>query len=333
MFKKNYSLKSVNTFGINVKSKQFSSFKSKKDLKNILSSAQSPLLILGGGSNILLTQDFEGTVLKNEIEGIEIVKETEEHSWVRVGGGITWHDFVMWSIDQELSGIENLSLIPGSTGAAPMQNIGAYGVEIESVFSELEAIEIENLETKIFDKKACAFGYRYSVFKGSLKGKYIIISVTFKLNKKHTFKTSYGAINQELKKMQKEASLRSISQAVINIRQSKLPDPKEIGNSGSFFKNPVIETSLFKELQKKYPNIVGYTVSESQTKVAAGWMIDQAGWKGFKKGDAGVHKNQALVLVNYDQASGKEILQLAKEIQKSIQSTFGIALEMEVNII
>ena len=333
MFEKNYCLKSANTFGIKAQGEQFYSFKSEDDLKTALRSAQHPLLVLGGGSNILLTQNFKGTVLKNEIQGIETVKETDEYSWVKVGGGIGWHDFVMWSINHQLSGIENLSLIPGSTGAAPMQNIGAYGVEIESVFVELDAIEIETLETKTFNKESCNFGYRYSVFKGPLKGKYIITSVTFQLNKKHNFNTSYGAINQELEKMQKTASLESISQAVINIRKSKLPDPKKIGNSGSFFKNPVIDTSQFLELKNKFPKIVGYTVSETKTKVAAGWMIDQAGWKGYRKGDAGVHKNQALVLVNYEQASGQDILKLAIDIRKSIRSKFGIELEMEVNII
>tara|TARA_B100000900_G_scaffold415815_1_gene447319 strand:+ start:1592 stop:2599 length:1008 start_codon:yes stop_codon:yes gene_type:complete len=334
IFNEQQSLKAYNTFGLDCKANLFAAFQSEEELKKLLPKVQEPLLVLGGGSNILLTQDFEGTVLKNEIQGIEIVKENEEYAIVKVGGGEVWHNFVMWSIENNLGGIENLSLIPGSVGAAPMQNIGAYGVEIKSVFEQLETIEIDTLASKKFNNEACQFGYRYSIFKGELKGKHIITQVYFRLQKKHNFNTSYGAIEEELKNMDAtKLSLKTISQAVINIRENKLPNPQEIGNSGSFFKNPVIPTKQFKELQKEFPNIVGYTVSKVKTKVAAGWLIDQAGWKGYRKGDAGIHKKQALVLVNYGKAKGKELVELSREVQKSILNKFGIQLEPEVNII
>ena len=334
IFNKKQSLKLHNTFGLDYRANHFATFQSEEELKKLLQKAQEPLLILGGGSNILLTQDFEGTVLKNEIQGIEIVKENEEHAIVKVGGGEVWHDFVIWSIENKLGGIENLSLIPGSVGAAPMQNIGAYGAEIKSVFERLEAIKIDTLASKTFNNEACQFGYRYSIFKGELKNKYIITQVYFKLQKKHNFNTSYGAIEEELKNMGATTlSLKAVSQAVINIRESKLPNPQVIGNSGSFFKNPVIKNKQFKELQKEFPNIVGYTVSKNETKVAAGWLIDQAGWKGYRKGDAGIHKNQALVLVNYGNAKGEELVALSREVQLSVLNKFGIQLEPEVNII
>ena len=334
IFHKRQSLKAYNTFGLDCKANLFASFQSKHELKKILSKAQEPLLVLGGGSNILLTQDFEGTVLKNEILGIEIVKENEEHAVVKVGSGVVWHNFVIWSIENKLGGIENLSLIPGSVGAAPMQNIGAYGVEIKSVFEKLEAIEIDSLASKTFNNEACQFGYRHSIFKAELKDKYIITQVYFKLQKKHNFNTSYGAIEEELKNIGATTlSLKAISQAVTNIRESKLPNPQKIGNCGSFFKNPVITTKRFKELQNKFPNIVGYTVSKDETKIAAGWLIDKAGWKGYRKGDVGIHKKQALVLINYGNATGEELVALSKEVQQSVLNKFGIQLEPEVNII
>lgn len=290
-------------------------------------------MVLGGGSNILLTKDVKGTILKNEITGISIIEEDDSKAIVKVGGGVIWHDFVMWSIKQGLCGIENLSLIPGSVGAAPMQNIGAYGVELKSVFKTLHALHIESKTLKIFNKEDCQFGYRHSIFKSTLKGQYIICDVTFELNKIHKFNTSYGAVEQELANMGEDVSLQSISQAIINIRQRKLPDPDKIGNSGSFFKNPTVPNSQFEILKRNYPNIVGYSNGNDSTKVAAGWLIDQAGWKGFRKGDAGVHKHQALVLVNYGNAKGQEILALSKEIQASVFEKYGILLESEVNII
>ena len=328
-----YPLQSLNTFGIKAHAEHFSSFSSKEELIELLGKTQKPLTILGGGSNILLTKDISGTVLKNEISEIEITHEDNDSLTVKVGGGVVWHDFVMWSIEHNLGGIENLSLIPGSVGAAPMQNIGAYGVEIKSVFEELEAVHIDNKTVKTFSNTDCQFAYRYSIFKGELKGQYIICHVTFKLSKHPQFNTSYGAIEEELKAMGASKSLESVSQAVINIRQRKLPNPKDIGNSGSFFKNPTIPKAKFEQLKTQFPNIVGYPNGEQSVKVAAGWLIDHAGWKGYRKGDAGVHKNQALVLVNYGTALGNEILTLSKDIQKSIQETFGIELEAEVNIL
>lgn len=334
IFQKNQSLKPYNSFGLDVKAQYFCSFDSLDKLKVVLPECKSPLLILGGGSNVLLTQNFPGTVLKNEIKGIQIIEDSDDSVLVKVGAGVVWHDLVIWSIENKLAGIENLSLIPGSVGAAPMQNIGAYGVELKSVFEKLEALEIDSLQSRFFNKEECQFGYRYSIFKGKLKGKFIITSVYIRLQKTPTFNVSYGAIETELKNMGIEKlSLQSVSQAVINIRQSKLPNPKEIGNSGSFFKNPVITSKQFLRLQETHPTIVGYTISETETKVAAGWLIDQAGWKGYRKGDAGIHKNQALVLVNYGNAKGEELVKLSKEVQASVFQKFGISLEPEVNII
>ena len=333
MISDNQNLQAFNTFGIEANAKHFAAFQSVTQLTSLLNDIKEPFLILGGGSNILLTKDFEGTVLKNEIDGIKIFKEAENYAFVKVGAGVAWHDFVIWAIDNNLGGAENMSLIPGSVGAAPMQNIGAYGVELKSIFHELEAVSIKKKDIQTFSNEDCDFGYRYSIFKGPLKDKYVITSVSFRLQKKHSFNTSYGAIEQQLKTMGLEPNLKNISDAVIAIRQQKLPDPKKIGNSGSFFKNPVVDNEKFQALKKQFPNIVGYPVSETHTKVAAGWLIDQAGWKGYKNGDAGVHKNQALVLVNYGNAKGMEIWDLSEKILQSISEKYGIELEREVNII
>ena len=332
-FNHNHPLKNLNTFGISANAENFANFNSIEELKRLLENAKQPLMILGGGSNILLTQNIKGSILKNEIFGIDIIEEDNKSVTVKVGGGVVWHDFVSWSIERNLGGLENLSLIPGSVGAAPMQNIGAYGSEIKSVFKQLEAVNIESKELKIFENKDCQFGYRTSIFKTQLKNKYVICSVTFRLNKYPEFNTSYGAIEDELRDMGEITSLKSISQAVINIRSRKLPDPNIIGNSGSFFKNPTISNIEFQSLKKDFPLIVGYPNGDNETKVAAGWLIEQAGWKGFRDGDAGVHKNQALVLVNYGNAKGKDILNLAKKIQDSVEQKFGIRLIPEVNIL
>ena len=329
-FNHNHPLKNLNTFGISANAENFANFNSIEELKRLLKNAKQPLMILGGGSNILLTQNIKGSILKNEIFGIDIIEEDNKSVTVKVGGGVVWHDFVLWSLERNLGGIENLSLIPGSVGAAPMQNIGAYGSEIKSVFKQLEAVNIESKELKIFENKDCQFGYRTSIFKTQLKNKFVICSVTFKLNKYPEFNTSYGAIEDELRDMGEITSLKSISQAVINIRSRKLPDPSIIGNSGSFFKNPTISNIEFQSLKKDFPLIVGYPNGDNETKVAAGWLIEQAGWKGFRDGDAGVHKNQALVLVNYGNAKGKDILNLAKKIQDSVEQKFGIQLIPEV---
>jgi UDP-N-acetylmuramate dehydrogenase len=332
----NYSLKNHNTFGIAVKVKYFSSFDSVFELKEILKTnlhKKEKFFILGSGSNILLTQDFNGFILHNKIEGISILEDNENDILVEVGGGVVWHDFVMWSVSQELSGIENLALIPGTVGASPVQNIGAYGMEVKDSITKVHALEIKSKEVKIFSNQDCEFSYRNSNFKKEEEKKFIITKVEFKLSKEPLNKTTYGAIEDELKTLRLEANPKNIAEAVIKIRRRKLPDPKILGNSGSFFKNPVIETTEFKALKKEFPDMIGYTISNSQTKIAAGWLIDNAGLKGYRKADAGVHKNQALVLVNYGNASGIEIINLAKKIQQRIKVKYGIKIEPEVIIL
>jgi len=335
----NVSLQPYNTFGIKASAQYFSTFNDSSALEELLSTSNlkpqtSNLLILGGGSNILLTKNFDGLVLKNEIKGIEIVKEDEEHIYIKAGGGENWHQFVMHCVNNNYAGVENLSLIPGNVGASPMQNIGAYGVEIKDVFYELEAFHIHDKTTVKFSLNDCAFGYRESVFKNKYKGQFVITSVTYRLNKKPTFHTSYGAIRQELEKMEvQELSIQAISQAVITIRSSKLPNPKEVGNAGSFFKNPQILKHQLYQLQRMYPAIPYFPVDEKHVKVPAGWLIEQCGWKGYRKGDAGCYPKQALVRVNYGNASGKEIFELSEAILQSVKNKFGIVLEREVNII
>ncbi|WP_153797548.1 UDP-N-acetylmuramate dehydrogenase [Foetidibacter luteolus] len=336
---KNISLKPYNTFGIDVLAGFFASFGTTDELEELFNAfAAKEKLILGGGSNILFTQNFDGLVLKNELKGISLVKEDANHYYVKVAAGENWHGFVMHCLAHNYAGLENLSLIPGNTGASPMQNIGAYGVEIKDVFESLEAWHIAGGKTVLFTNNDCEFGYRESVFKRKFKNQFVILNVTFRLNKKPVFNTSYGAIEQELEKMQvKELSIQAISQAVINIRSSKLPDPKEIGNAGSFFKNPQITNAQFDELKKEYPTIPGYPAEsinrQTYTKVAAGWLIEQCGWKGYRLGDAGCHAKQALVLVNYGNAKGNEIYALSEKIIESVQARFGITLEREVNIL
>ena len=331
----NTSLKAYNTFGIDVAAEHLVSIESTSELvKTLAEINQKELLILGGGSNVLFMNDIKGTVLLNKLEGISVVDENEDHVWVKAGGGVNWHEFVLHCIHQNWAGIENLSLIPGSVGAAPMQNIGAYGVEIKNVFHELEAVEISSGKIKTFSNKECQFGYRESVFKRALKGQYLISSVIFKLDKKPTFKTSYGAITNELENMKvTELSIQAISNAVINIRQSKLPDPKVTGNAGSFFKNPVVPISLAENIKKEYPEAAAYPLDDNSMKLAAGWLIDKAGWKGKTYGNYGVHPKQALVLVNYGGATGQNIYDLSTEILTDIKSKFGVELEREVNIV
>ena len=331
----NTSLKAYNTFGIDVAAEHLISIESTGELvKTLAEINQKELLILGGGSNVLFMNDFKGTVLLNKLEGISVVDENEGHVWVKAGGGVNWHEFVLHCIHQNWAGIENLSLIPGSVGAAPMQNIGAYGVETKDVFHELEAIEISTGKIITFSNSDCQFGYRESVFKRALKGQYLISSVIFKLDKKPTFKTSYGAITNELENMKvTELSIQAISNAVINIRQSKLPDPKVTGNAGSFFKNPVVPISLAENIKKEYPEAAAYPVDNNSMKLAAGWLIDKAGWKGKTYGNYGVHPKQALVLVNYGGATGQNIYDLSTEILTDIKSKFGVELEREVNIV
>jgi len=335
--RENFSLKPYNTFGIDVKAKYFSNFQSVDDLEEVLNSPltthHSPL-ILGGGSNLLFTKNVDGIVLKNEIKGIEIIKQDDNFVYIKAGAGINWHEFVLYCLNNNYAGIENLSLIPGNVGATPMQNIGAYGVEIKDVFYELEAYHIKEKTLKTFSLNECEFGYRESVFKRTYKNKFVITSVSFRLRKIPVFNTSYGAIQSELEKMGiKELSIQAISQAVINIRTSKLPDWKVLGNAGSFFKNPQVSEHEFHELRRKYPEIIGFSVGTKYIKLAAGWLIEQCEWKGYRKGDAGCYEKQALVLVNYGKATGKEIYDLSEAIIGSVKNKFGVPLQREVNII
>ncbi|SFD05513.1 UDP-N-acetylmuramate dehydrogenase [Chitinophaga sp. CF118] len=337
LISENVLLRPFNTFGIPAQARYFASFSSVEELSTILT---DPLvkglshMILGGGSNMLFTKDFDGILLKNEIKGIEVIKEDEEFVYVKAGAGENWHGFVMDCIKHNRAGLENLSLIPGNVGASPMQNIGAYGVEIRDTFYELEAFHLEDFTTHTFNNGDCEFGYRESVFKRKYKGQFAIISVTYRLSKHPQFNIRYGAIEEELKRMGiTELSIQAVSQAVINIRTSKLPDPAEIGNAGSFFKNPTIAAPVYEQLKAVHPGLVAYPVDGGQYKLAAGWLIEQCGWKGFREGDAGVHAKQALVLVNYGHASGADIYRLSQQVLDSVHEKFGVDLEREVNII
>lgn len=332
----NISLKPFTTFGIDKKAKFFTTVETLDELKAALLAAkekQLPVFILGGGSNILLTRDIDGLVIKLEIKGINLVKEDGDQLWVEVGAGEMWHELVLHSIAQDWAGLENLSLIPGTVGASPMQNIGAYGVEIKDVFDSLQAMHRETLEMQSFNAEACQFGYRESVFKQTFKDQFVITSVTFRLSKTPNFHLEYGAIREVLAANGiDQPSIRAISDAVIQIRQSKLPDPKEIGNAGSFFKNPTIPNAQFDALKASYPSIPGYPSAEG-VKVAAGWLIEQTGWKGKRIGEVGVHAKQALVLVNYGGGTGEEIKKLSEQIQASVYDKFGVQLQAEVNFI
>ena len=298
-----------------------------------LTPVAAPYLVLGGGSNLLFTKDYKGLVLHNKIQGIDCVKEDEKSVLLRIWGGVVWHELVLWALEKGYGGIENLSLIPGSVGAAPVQNIGAYGVEIKDVFDRLEAVHLQTGKIETFSKKACDFGYRDSVFKRELKGQYCICRVWLRLSKKARINTSYGVINDVLAQTDLPHTIQSVSKAVIQIRQRKLPDPAILGNSGSFFKNPIIPLSKFSTLKLQFPDMPFYPMGDKSVKLAAGWIIDKLGWKGYRKGDAGVHRHQALVLVNYGNAKGMEIWNLAKAIQASVFDVFGVVLETEVNIL
>jgi UDP-N-acetylmuramate dehydrogenase len=332
----NISLKNYNTFGISAKAKFFCEVNSLVDLKEALQSDRhSKKFIISGGSNMLITQDIDALVIHINIKGKEIIAETEDHVILKVMAGENWHQMVLWAIENNFGGLENMSLIPGNTGTAPIQNIGAYGVELKDTFESCEALEIATQQIRIFSKKECQFGYRDSYFKNVGKGKYIITSVSFKLSKRnHVLNTSYGIIEKELEKEGiTYPSIKDVSNAVIAIRQMKLPDPAELGNSGSFFKNPVISKSEFEKFSKENPESPFYKISEDSFKIPAGWLIEQCGYKGKRFGDAGVHKNQALVLVNYGNASGNEILDLAYKVIQSVDEKFDIRISPEVNII
>ncbi|HEX8357938.1 MAG TPA: UDP-N-acetylmuramate dehydrogenase [Segetibacter sp.] len=333
----NISLKTYNSFAVDVAAKHFAKFTSVSELDELLqpsfSATEIPPLVIGGGSNLLFTQDYNGLVIRNEMLGISVVREDAHHIYVRAAAGENWHQFVLYCIRNNFAGVENLSLIPGSVGASPIQNIGAYGVEIKDVFYELEAYSRDDNTLTTFSNNDCQFGYRESVFKRKYKGRFVITSVTFKLNKTPVFQTNYGALQQELEKMGvQNLSIAAISQAIVHIRQSKLPDPGTLGNAGSFFKNPTISATKFHDLQKEFTGIPGFPAND-QVKVAAGWLIEQCGWKGYRKGDAGCYEKQALVLVNYGKAKGEDIFNLSTEIMHSVEAKFGIVLEREVNVI
>jgi len=328
-----HSLKQFNSFNLDVKAAEFSCIDSVSKFKQTIKKTKLPIFVLGGGSNVLFTKDLHANVCLNQIKGKKVVKDSKSEVLVEVGAGESWHDFVLWSIDQGYGGIENLSLIPGLVGASPIQNIGAYGVELKDVFHELKAISLRTLKEEVIDKKTCNFSYRNSIFKQELKGEYFITSVTLKLNKRPKLNLDYGVIKKELELNKiSNPTIKDVSNIIIKIRSSKLPDPTILGNAGSFFKNPVIENTQFEELKKAYPKIPHYVVSKNLVKIPAAWLIDQCGWKGKKIGETGCYKNQPLVIVNYGNANGKAILKHALNVKKSVYSKFSILIENEVNI-
>ena len=332
----NFPLLAYNTFGIAAQAEQFVSVETVDELRQVFIEypAQSKF-ILGGGSNMLLTKNIEALVVHLNIKGKEVVSETAEEVIVRGMAGENWHEFVLWTLSQNYGGLENMSLIPGNVGTTPVQNIGAYGKEIKDNFVSCIAFDRSTHELKTFNRYDCAFGYRESIFKNTVKDHYIIVSVDFCLQKtNHQINTAYGDIQSELAENQIiNPSIQDVSKAVIAIRQRKLPDPKELGNSGSFFKNPVLTKTDFAPIHQKFPEMKYFEVSPTEVKVPAGWLIEQCGYKGKRFGDAGIHKNQALVLVNYGKATGQEILEVAQKIQATVLETFGISIEAEVNII
>lgn len=337
----NISLQTLNTFGIDVSARWYGRFADAGELEEL--SGMKPgarMLVLGGGSNILFTGDFDGLVLKNDVKGITQLHEDEEFVYVRAGAGENWHRFVMYCIERNWAGLENLALIPGNVGASPIQNIGAYGVEIDDVFWDLEAWDLADKKLVTFTRGDCEFGYRESVFKKRYPNRFVILNVTYQLRKHPRFHTGYGAIEDELQRMGvQELSIKAIAEAVIRIRSAKLPDPAQIGNAGSFFKNPLVTAEKFQQLRREFAGIVGYENNEGMVKLAAGWLIEHCGpsdavsWKGYRKGDAGCHEKQALVLVNHGKASGAAIFELSSSILKSVEDKFGVVLEREVNII
>ena len=334
--KQNISLKPYNTFGIDVLAKHFVSVNSIDELNEVLKLEAFPSkIILGGGSNMLLTKNQDALVIQIDLKGISVVSQNQDFVIVKANAGENWHEFVLWCLNNNFGGIENLSLIPGNVGTAPIQNIGAYGVELKDTFVSCEGISVETGQLNSFSKEDCNFGYRNSIFKQQAKGKFIITSATFKLSKKaHKLNLNYGSIVSQLKTMQiTNPTIQDISKAVICIRKSKLPNPKEIGNSGSFFKNPVITKTHYNSLVENFQDIPSYTISSNEIKIPAGWLIEKAGFKGKRFEDYGVHKNQALVLVNYGNAKGFDILNLSKLIQKTVKRLFGISIEAEVNIL
>ncbi|HEY9048808.1 MAG TPA: UDP-N-acetylmuramate dehydrogenase [Ohtaekwangia sp.] len=338
IIQKNVSLAPFNTFGMQATAKEFTVLHSIEDVQQLLAAddfKKQRVLILGGGSNVLLTKNFDGLVAKVEILGKKVIHKDDEQVVLHVGAGENWHAFVMYCVDNNWGGIENLSLIPGTVGAAPMQNIGAYGVEIKDVIDSVEAIDVHSGAMRTFSNEECRFGYRESIFKQEVKDQYIITGVTLRLTtKNHRFNSSYGAVTDTMKVLgYHEASVRAISDAVIHIRRSKLPDPAQIGNAGSFFKNPTIDAALYESLKKTYIDIPGYTAGNNMFKVPAAWLIEQCGWKGKRFNNIGVHQHQALVLVNYGGGEGEKIWELAMKIQLSVKEKFNITLHPEVNVV
>lgn len=332
---KNVSLKPYNTFGIDVKAHQYISVQSEDELIEVLKRFYtSELFVLGGGSNMLLTQNINKTVLHLNLKGIEVVEEDDKHVFVKAYAGENWHDFVNYCLKHKFGGLENLSLIPGNVGTSPIQNIGAYGVELKDVMAYCDTINRQTLTKERFYTRDCQFGYRDSIFKSKFKNQYIILSVVFKLTKKnHKLQIDYGSIQNELNsKFITSPSIQDVSEAVIAIRQSKLPNPEEIGNSGSFFKNPIVDFSVLRAIQNQFHDVPYYKIDETSVKIPAGWLIEKTGLKGYRKGDAGVHSKQALVLVNYGSASGKAIKQVAELVKKEVKNKFDIDLETEVNV-
>lgn len=331
----NVSLLRYNTFGIDVKAAHFTTVHSEVDMREALQSGISPVLVLGGGSNVLFTRDVSGLVIKNDISHINVARVFKNRAWIDAGAGVQWHELVTWAVENNLGGLENMSLIPGTVGAAPVQNIGAYGVELKDVFVSLKAMNTATGIIRSFSLKECAFGYRDSVFKRDLKGKYIILSVRISLTThRHKMNLSYGDIGKTLSAAGVNLpGIRDISEAVCQIRRSKLPDPAEIGNCGSFFKNPETDIAVLNEIRKTHPDVPSYPLSDGRVKVPAGWLIEQCGWKGKRVGNTGSYGKQALVLVNYGGATGEEVKNLSDQIILSVQNTFGITLEREVNII
>lgn len=327
-----------NSFGVQVNAKHWFEVNTPEALKEVIAynrtEIQEPILVLGGGSNLLFTQDYKGLILQNNLKGIRVVAEDEEHVLVAAQGGENWHELVIWALEHDYYGIENLSLIPGTVGAAPIQNIGAYGVELKDVFVRLSAVHLETGETTHFENKDCRFAYRDSVFKQDLKGQYFITEVILRLSKLAKPNTEYGAIRTVLNEMEvKEVTPKNISRAVIHIRQQKLPNPEQMGNAGSFFKNPIVSQRHYKLLQDDFPHMPAYILKDGRVKIPAAWLIDQCGWKGKRMGDAGVHKKHALVLVNHGNATGREIKDLAFDIIYDVKKRFNILLTPEVNIL
>ncbi|MCX6291768.1 MAG: UDP-N-acetylmuramate dehydrogenase [Bacteroidetes bacterium] len=335
--RKKISLKPFNTFHLDVLTDLFSEIQNLEDLQKVISDPELssiPKLILGGGSNLLFTNDFHGIVLKNNLKGIQKIKEDDDSVFIQSGSGEAWNDLVMYCIENNYAGIENMSLIPGTVGAAPIQNIGAYGVELKEVFEELEAVHLKTGEVKLFRLADCRFGYRDSIFKNELKNEFMIVKVTLRLSKHPVLNTSYGAIETELKAMGvTDKNIRAISKAVCNIRLSKLPNPDQIGNAGSFFKNPEVSSEKYESLKKDFPELVAHKTQGDKMKLAAGWLIEHCGWKGKQVGNVGMHKSQALVLVNYGHATGDELFAHAKTVQLNVKEKFGVEMEMEVNVI